>query len=117
MVLSVWFSRIRGADKKVVVIVPHVTCRNEQMAEAESGKFPYFWLYPVEFDQYPVSVFEGAKLFFACGGTWFELAEIFHKCDARVHRLRGALTDLLLESLRFRAVNHRGNFSDVKHPN
>src|SRR5882757_3854121 len=88
MTLGVWLFRIRGIDKKVVVIAPHVTRRDEQMAEAESRKFPYFRLYPVQFDQYPVSMFEGAKLFFACGGTCFKLAEIFHDCDARVHRLR-----------------------------
>jgi hypothetical protein len=44
MVFSVWFFRIRGVDKKVVVIVSHVTCRNEQMAETESvrhGFTPY----------------------------------------------------------------------------
>ena len=43
-VFSVWFFRIRGVDKKVVVIVPDVTCRNEQMAETESvrhGITPY----------------------------------------------------------------------------
>jgi hypothetical protein len=85
MVFGVWFFRIRGVDKKVVVVVTHVTCRNEQMAETESGKFPYFWLCSVQFDQYPVSVFEGPKLFFACGGACFELAEIFNKCDARIH--------------------------------
>jgi hypothetical protein len=88
MVLGVRFSRIRGVNKKVAVIVPHVTCRNEQMAEAESGKFPYFWLRPIQFDQDPVSVFECAKLFFTCGGSYFELAEVFHKSGTRVHRLR-----------------------------
>jgi hypothetical protein len=88
MVLGVRFFRIRGIDEKVVVIVPHVTCRNEQMAEAESGKFPYFWPCPIQSDQDPVSVFERAKLFFTCGGSYFELAEVFHKSDTRVHRLR-----------------------------
>jgi hypothetical protein len=116
MVLGMRFLKIRGVDIKVVVIVPHVTCRNEQMAEAESGKFPYFWLCPVQFDQYPVSVFESAKLFFACGGTCFELAEIFHKCDALVHRLRKSLTICFLKAwsfarstieVTFRALNIR----------
>jgi hypothetical protein len=108
-----WFLRIRGADIKVVVIVPHGTCCNEQMAETEAGKFPYFWFCPVQFDHYSVSLFEGAKLFFACGGTCFELAEIFHKCDARIHRLRirKKFDDLLFENLQFRAVNHRGNLT------
>jgi hypothetical protein len=87
MELAVWFCRIRGLDEKVVVVVSHVTCRNEQVTKAESGKFSYFWLYPVQLDQYRVSVFEGAKLFFAGGGTCFELVKVFHTSDARVHEL------------------------------
>jgi len=85
MVLAVRLFRIRGVEKEVVVIVPHVTRRDEQMAKAESGKFPYFWLFPVQFNQYPVSTFDGAELFFARGGTCFELAEIIYESDARVH--------------------------------
>jgi hypothetical protein len=87
MVLAVRLFRIRGVDKKVVVIVPHVTHGDEQMAKAESGKFSYFRLCPVQFDQDPVSAVEGAELFFARGGTCFQLAEIIYKSDARVHGL------------------------------
>jgi hypothetical protein len=100
MILGVWFFRIRGVDKKVVVIVPHVTCRNEQMAKAESGKFPHFRLCPVQLNQDPVSVFEGPELFFARGGTCFQLAEIIYKSDARIHRLYISRDFAFLQDLR-----------------